>query len=50
MFLRTRGSVGLVLVVTGAAGVPTPSVAAFSHSEVGNVPSFIIVSIAFSNP
>ena len=47
LFLRTRGFVGLVLVVTGVAGVPTPSVDAFSLSEVGNVPPFIIVSITF---
>ena len=49
LLIRTRGFVGLVLVVTVADGGPTPAVAAFSPSEVGNVPPFIIVSIAFSN-
>ena len=49
LLLRTRGFVGLLLVVTVVAGCPTPSVAAFSPSEVGNVPPFIIASIAFSN-
>ena len=47
LFLRTRGFVGLVLVVTGSASGPTPSVAALSPSEVGNVPPFIIALIAF---
>ena len=41
LLLRTRGIVELVLVVTIVAGGPTPSVAAFSPSEVGNVPPFI---------
>ena len=49
LFLRTRRFVGLVLAVTAVAGVPEPSVAASSPSEFGKVPSFIIVSIAFSN-
>ena len=49
LLLRTRRFVELVLVVTAVAGVPTPSVAASSPSEVGNVPPFIIASIAFSN-
>ena len=47
LVLRTRGFVRLVLVVTGVDGVPTPSVAAFSPSEVGNVPPFIIILVAF---
>ena len=33
--LRTRGFVGLVLVVIVGADAPTPSVAAASPSEVG---------------
>ena len=49
LFPGTRRFVGLVLVVTVAAGGPTPFVAAFLPSEVGNVPPFIIASIAFSN-
>ena len=48
LYLRT-GFFGLVLIVTGVAGAPTSSVAAFSPSEVGNVSSFIIVSITFFN-
>ena len=47
LFRRTRRFFGLVLVVTGVVGAPTPSVAAFSPSEVGNVPPFIIVLIFF---
>ena len=47
--LRTRGFVGLVLVVTGVAGAPTPSVAPFSLSKVGNSPPLIITTIAFFN-
>ena len=49
LFLRTRGFVGLVIVVTAGAGALTPSVAAFSPSEAGKAPPFIIASIAFSN-
>ena len=49
LLLRTRGFVGLVLVVTVVAGGSTPSVPAFSPSEVGSVPPFIIASIVFSN-
>ena len=49
LFLRTRGFVGLVLVVTVCAGAPTPSVAASSPSEAGKARPFIIASIAFSN-
>ena len=47
LILKTRGFVGLVLVATVVAGGSTPSVAAFSPSEVGNVTLFIIASIAF---
>ena len=49
LFLKARGFVRLVLVVTGVVGTSTPSVAASSPSEVGNVPPFIIVSITFFN-
>ena len=45
--LRTRGFVGLVLVVTGAAGGWAPSVVALSPSVAGSAPPFAIVSIAF---
>ena len=47
LFLRTCGFFGLVLVVTVVAGGPTPSVAAFSLSGVGNVSPLIIASIVF---
>ena len=47
LFLRMHGFVGLVLVVSGVAGAPTPSAVAFSPSEAGNVPPFIIISIVF---
>ena len=47
LFLRTRGFVGLLLVVTGADGAPTPSVPASSPSEVGKVLPLIIVLIDF---
>ena len=47
LFLRTHGVVGLVLVVAGVDGIPTPSVADFLPSEVDNVPPFIIVLIVF---
>ena len=49
LLLKTCGFVELVLVVTAVSGVPTPSVAASSPSEVGNVPPFIIALIIFSN-
>ena len=49
LLLRTRGFVEFVLVVTVVAGGSTPSVAAFSPSEVGSAPPFIIASLAFSN-
>ena len=35
LLLRTRGFLGLVLVVTVGAGAPTPSVVASSPSEAG---------------
>ena len=49
LLLRTCRFVGLVLVVTVVAGSSTPSVAAFSPSEVGSVSPFIIAPIVFSN-
>ena len=45
--LRTRGFVGLVLVVTSVScHWPSPD-ASFTPSEVGNMPPFIITLIAF---
>ena len=49
LFLRTRGFVGLVLVVTVGVVALTPYVAASSPSEVGKARPFIIASITFSN-
>ena len=46
LFLRTRGFVGLVLVVTDIGCVCSPSVAASTPSEVGTAPPLMIVSIA----
>ena len=43
---RTRGFVGLVLMVIGTGCACSPSVVAFSPSVVGNLPPATIVSMA----
>lgn len=43
---RTRGAVGLVLVVIGTGCACSPSVGAFSPSVVGSCPPATIVSMA----
>ena len=46
LLVRTRGLVGLVLVVIGTGCVCSPSVVAFSPSDAGSFPPATIVSIA----